>query len=81
MWNNPSLFRIGSVLMSNNENLFIKERWTVDYPEDFEFVKIIYENLYNNEKVFDMNEILKFLTKREDIRKINQHLIDKNAVH
>ena len=81
MWNNPSLFRIGSVLMSNNENLFIKERWTVDYPEDFEFVKIIYENLYDNEKVFDMNEILKFLTKREDIRKINQHLIDKNAVH
>ncbi len=81
MWKNPSLFKIGSIIMPNKENLFTKERWTVDYPEDFEFIKAIYENLYDNGKVFLMNEILKFLSKREDIKKINQHLIDKNAVH
>jgi spore coat polysaccharide biosynthesis protein SpsF len=81
MWKNPSLFRIGNVIMPNKENLFTKERWTVDYPEDFKFVKAIYENLYDNGKIFLMNEILEFLTKRKDIKKINQHLIDKNAVH
>lgn len=81
MWKNPSLFRIGSVIMPDKKNLFMKERWTVDYPEDFEFIKAIYENLYNDGKIFLMDEILEFLTKQNDIKKINQHLIDKNAVH
>lgn len=81
MWKNPSLFRIGSVIMPNNVNLFTKERWTVDYPEDFEFVKAVYENLYDDGRIFLMDEIIKFLTKREDIKKINQYLIGKNAVH
>ena len=67
--------------MPNNVNLFTKERWTVDYPEDFEFVKAVYENLYDDGRIFLMDEIIEFLTKREDIKKINQHLIGKNAVH
>ena len=81
MWKNPLIFRIGSVTMSKGENLFKKERWTVDYPEDFEFIKAIYENLYHNGKIFLLNEILEFLSEREDIKKINQHLVEKNAVH
>jgi spore coat polysaccharide biosynthesis protein SpsF len=81
MWKNPLIFRIGSVIMSKGENLFKKERWTVDYPEDFEFIKAIYENLYHNGKIFLLNEILEFLSEREDIKKINQHLVEKNAVH
>lgn len=81
MWKNPTLFRIGSVVMPGNQNLFSTERWTVDYPEDFEFIKIIYENLYNDGRIFLMDEILDFLNKHEDLKKINQHLIDKNTVH
>ena len=81
MWKNPLIFRIGSVTMSKGENLFKKERWTVDYPEDFEFIKAIYENLYHNGKIFLLNEILEFLSEREDIKKINQHLVEKNEVH
>jgi len=81
MWNNPSLFRIGSVVMPNRQNLFSKERWTVDYPEDFEFVKAIYENLYDDGRIFLMEDILEFLKKHKDIKKINQHLINKNMVH
>lgn len=81
MWKNPSLFRIGSIVMPEHQNLFFKERWTVDYPEDFEFVKAIYENLYDDGRIFLMEEILEFLKERKDIKKINQHLIEKNAVH
>ena len=81
MWKNPSIFKIGSIIMPNGENLFTKERWTVDYPEDFEFIKTIYENLYKKDKIFLMNEILEFLIKRKDVKKINQHLIEKNTVH
>ena len=67
--------------MPSGKNLFKKERWTVDYPEDFEFVKAIYENLYHNGRIFLLNEILEFLSEREDIKKINQHLVEKNEVH
>ena len=81
MWKNPSLFRIGSVVMPEHQNLFFKERWTVDYPEDFEFVKAVYENLYNDGRIFLMADVLKLLKERKDIKKINQHLIEKNAVH
>jgi len=81
MWKNPTMFRIGSVIMPEGRNLFLTERWTVDYPEDFEFVKAIYENLYNNRHIFDMNEILKLLEQNPDIKKINQHLLPHNAVH
>jgi len=81
MWKNPSIFRIGSIVMPKGENLFKKERWTVDYHEDFEFVKAIYENLYDDGKIFLMDEILGFLMKRKDIKKINHHLVEKNAVH
>ena len=81
MWKHPTLFRIGSVVMPKEENLFTKERWTVDYPEDFQFVKAIYENLYDDGRIFLMEEILEFLKQRKDIKQINQHLVDHNAVH
>jgi spore coat polysaccharide biosynthesis protein SpsF len=57
------------------------ERWTLDYPEDFEFTKRIYENLYQNEHIFLMDEILEFLSKRPEIKKINSHLCEHNSVH
>lgn len=77
----PKKFKIGNFFMSKNKNLFLSHRWTVDYPEDFEFVKTIYENLYDDENVFLMNEILTFLKKHPNIWAINSHLISKNTVH
>jgi spore coat polysaccharide biosynthesis protein SpsF len=67
--------------MSNGKNFFKNQRWTVDFPEDFEFVKKIYENLYKKDRIFFTNEILSFLEKRPDISKINEHLTIHNAVH
>jgi len=81
MWSNPSLFRIGNVTMPDGRNLFMRERWTVDFEEDFEFVKKIYENLYKGGRIFLMEEILKFLEKRRDIWNINHHLAIHNTVH
>ena len=67
MWSNPSFFRIGNVTMPEGRNLFMRERWTVDFEEDFEFVKKIYENLYKGGRIFLMEEILKFLEKRNQL--------------
>lgn len=81
IWKRPDIFKIGNVVMPGGKNLFMKERWTLDYPEDFEFVNHVYENLYENGRVFHMDEILKFLDKKPEIRKINSHLCVHNAVH
>jgi spore coat polysaccharide biosynthesis protein SpsF len=81
IWSHPEIFRLGNVEMPNNQNMFSKERWTVDYPEDFEFVKIIYENLYKDGRIFLMDEILEFLNKRKDVWNINHHLAIHNSTH
>jgi len=80
IWSNPKKFRIGNVINLDGGNLFRSHRWTVDFPEDFEFVKKIYENLYNN-KIFLTEEIISFLEKRKDISEINNHLTIHNSVH
>lgn len=81
IWKRPDIFRIGNVTMPGGKNMFMKERWTLDYPDDFEFTKQIYENLYMPGKIFLMDEILKFLDNRPKIRKINSHLCEYNSVH
>lgn len=54
----------------NNENLS-NMRWTVDYPEDLEFVRKIYANLYTKNNLFTLNDILLFLRQNPEIQKIN----------
>ena len=46
-------------------------RWTLDYPEDYEFIKEVYSNLYNEKKIFYMRDILKLLDIKPEIKKIN----------
>ena len=61
------------VNLEYNEDLSQK-RWTLDNPEDFEFIKIIYENLYKKNPFFGMEEILKFINEYPAIEKINNSL-------
>jgi len=50
-------------------------RWTLDEPEDFEVIKIIYENLYSGDRVFLMNDILRLLNEKKEIIEINKKFI------
>jgi spore coat polysaccharide biosynthesis protein SpsF len=47
------------------------ERWTLDYPEDYEFIKEIYSHLYKKNSIFLMNDILNLLNKKPSLRRIN----------
>ncbi len=70
---NPQLFRI--MHFKNKEDLS-KLRWTVDYVEDYEFVKKIYEHLYKENSVFTMNDILNLLKTHPKISEINSKYVD-----
>jgi len=47
-------------------------RWTVDEPEDFEFVSQIYKELYPINPNFRMADILNFLEKRPELMGLNK---------
>ena len=53
--NNPEIFNLRNVL---NDIDYSSYRWTVDEPEDFEFVKSVYEALYKDSSYFGMNEVI-----------------------
>jgi spore coat polysaccharide biosynthesis protein SpsF (cytidylyltransferase family) len=60
--------KVGSVI----NKIDLKElRWTVDYPEDFKFVKKIFEELYYKKKIFNMDDIINLLKKNPQINDIN----------
>jgi len=46
-------------------------RWTVDYEDDYEFIKNIYEALYSKDEVFHMRDILAFLKENPKLEEIN----------
>ena len=46
-------------------------RMTLDYPEDFAFFKAIFEELYDEGKVFTLTQILELLEEKPEIIKLN----------
>ena len=81
IWSNPSKFKIGNYENKSTKNLFLSERWTVDYPEDFEFVRTVYEELYKKNKIFSTEDILDLLERKPEIRSINKKYVSKNKIH
>jgi len=76
IWDQPEKFRIGNV--ENDEDLSATERWTLDYEEDLEFVRAIYANLYKEGKIFGMEDVLKLLKKKPELRDINKKYLGFN---
>ena len=76
MWDNSSIFKIGNV--ENDKELHYKQRWTLDYEEDYYFIKAIYENLYQEGEIFYMDDILQLLSDKPEIKKINEKHIGVN---
>jgi spore coat polysaccharide biosynthesis protein SpsF len=50
-------------------------RWTVDEPEDYEFVKRIFENLYPSNPSFSFEDVLNFLEKNHELVSLNKHFM------
>lgn len=71
LYQHPERFQIGVV--KNNCDLS-KLRWTVDQAEDFEVIKMIYQELYNKEKIFGMKDILALLERHPEIQTFNDGL-------
>lgn len=72
IWKNPDKFRIGHYESGTDYSYL---RWTVDDQTDFDFVKNIYDRLYQNGKIFGMREILNLLEKDSELHKAQEDKI------
>jgi len=66
---NPNKFKRVNV---ENEMDFSYLRWTLDYPEDFEFITEIYKRLYPKKRIFYMDDVLNVVNNEPWLIKINQ---------
>ncbi len=69
---NTNIFKLVNLKCNFSLN---NKRWTIDEPKDFEFIKIIYKNLYHKNALFGMKAILNLLKKHPEIEEINKNII------
>jgi len=50
-------------------------RFTMDYPEDFQVIKSVYENLYPQDKNFSTQDIFKYFDSNKDVASLNSKCI------
>jgi spore coat polysaccharide biosynthesis protein SpsF len=75
IYQHPELFKLGNVV--NDEDLSYL-RWTVDEPEDFQFISQIYEKLYPVNQNFTMQSVLSLLKEHPEWVEINNRF-ERNA--
>lgn len=69
IYRHPERFRTGCYRNSTN---LAHLRWTVDEPQDYEFVKRVYEALYPGNPRFTMEDVLRFLAQHPDALALNR---------
>ncbi len=72
IWDNPGRFRIGNVEWETGLDLSKSHRFTIDYKEDYDFIKMIYDELYVENKVFKLCDIMMLLDRNPELKKFNE---------
>ncbi|MDF2433744.1 MAG: spore coat polysaccharide biosynthesis protein SpsF [Mucilaginibacter sp.] len=71
IWENPDKFRIGNVLWQTGKDYSMSHRFTIDYEADYQFIRRIFEELYDKNHAFSCNDILTLLDEKPEIYDIN----------
>ncbi len=71
IWENPEKFSIGNMVIPKGMDYSMSHRFTIDYLEDYEFVKRVFEELYSIKKDFSYLDIIELLDSKPEIFQIN----------
>lgn len=74
IYNHPEIFRIE--IFTKTEDLSF-HRWTLDTEEDFELISLIYQELYQKDKIFSTQLVLDLLKKSPEMVLINSEVKQK----
>lgn len=72
IWENKDLFCVGNIEWETGKNYSMSHRFTLDYPEDYQFIKKVFEHLYPISPSFSLLDILQLLEDKPELRGINQ---------
>ena len=75
-WEHPEKYRLRNVSTELPPEA-AQLRLTVDTPEDFELVQLVYEELYPTNPEFRLADILDLFDRKPDLRLINQNVVQK----
>src|SRR5690606_24104686 len=78
LWENPDKFRIGNVMWETGFDYSMTHRFTIDYMEDYLFIKSVYNELYENNPDFSLYDILSLLKQKPELQEINKKHIGIN---
>jgi spore coat polysaccharide biosynthesis protein SpsF len=73
-YRNPGKFTLESLGLSGDYRHY---RWTVDTPEDLEFVKRVFAKAGNEEACLSWRDTLSIVDKNPQIKYLNEHIIQK----
>lgn len=71
-WENPDKFRIGNVEWETGLDYSMSHRFTIDYMEDYLFIKAVYDELYDSNPKFSLSDILELLERKPEIKRLNE---------
>lgn len=77
-WENPHLFKIGNVTWESGLDLSMTHRFTIDYAEDYLFIRTIYNELYQDKPLFSLDDILGVLQSKPELMMINKKFAGVN---
>jgi spore coat polysaccharide biosynthesis protein SpsF len=76
LWDQPGRFRLGNVAWEAGVDCSRSHRFTVDYPEDYVFVRAVFHELYRpSNPVFRLGSILQLLAEQPRLLDINQRFL------
>lgn len=78
IWERPEMFRIGNVEMEGGVNYSMTHRLTIDYEEDYQFIKAVWDELHPVKEMFGVGDIIALMDSRHEISGINRHLAGVN---
>jgi spore coat polysaccharide biosynthesis protein SpsF len=73
-YQNPQIFKLGYVTQDLDQN---EMRWTVDTPDDLNFMVSVYEALGGGDE-FSWRDIVSLVERRPELARINQHVRQKS---
>jgi spore coat polysaccharide biosynthesis protein SpsF len=71
IWDHQDMFKVANVEWETGLDLSSSLRFTIDYEEDYQFIRNVYEELYPQNPKFGLNDILKLLEQKPEIADIN----------
>ena len=78
IWERPERFVLKNVVWPLGLDYSMSHRFTIDYPEDYAFIKAVYEALWPQNPTFGLQDILHLLQRNPEIFQINQHYAGVN---